>query len=252
MSSVRPGLLLLQVTTAAGLVVTARAVLGHPPPLPWALGCLGGYLALVVVGSVRPRLQMWASLRQPPPDTPALALALDAGPLADHTLEAARQLRLRQAHATFFVLGEHAAEHPDVLLALLKQGHEIGVRGLSDDRWLALRTPARQRRELARAVEAIERACHQRPALLRAPSELVTPRLALVAADLGLELVAADIRADDADPARRLGRLLPAVRRGAVLALTEGPGAVAALPGLLDAAAERGLAVRSVSGLLGG
>ena len=248
----RPGHWLIHLATAGGLVLTGRGVLGHLPPLPVALGCLGSYLGLIALGVARPRLGMWSPVQRPARDAPAVALALDAGPLPALTLEAAQHLRRADAHATFFVLGERAAAHPDVLRALLDQGHEIGVLGHSPDRWLSLRRPAAVRDALSRAVEAITKACDRRPDLLLPPGGLVTPALAQAASDLDLDLVAADVRVDARAKDQALDRSLPAVRGGAVLALTEGEATVAALPALLDAIAARGLRARSLAELLDG
>ncbi len=56
----------------------------------------------------------------------ALALTFDDGPSADWTPRLLDALRELHAPATFFVIGENAERHPDLVERLWREGHEIG------------------------------------------------------------------------------------------------------------------------------
>jgi len=81
-------------------------------------------------------------------------------------------LDLLSAHdvtATFFVVGEVAAEYPDLVAEVADAGHEIGSHGHTH-RPLSELDRESFRRELHDSADAIERAAGSRPAGFRAPN----------------------------------------------------------------------------------
>ncbi|MFB8201802.1 bifunctional polysaccharide deacetylase/glycosyltransferase family 2 protein [Kitasatospora purpeofusca] len=56
-----------------------------------------------------------------------VALTFDDGPDPAWTPEVLRVLAAKQVPATFFVIGEHVAEQPDLVRAELAAGHEVGL-----------------------------------------------------------------------------------------------------------------------------
>lgn len=58
------------------------------------------------------------------PEVKAVALTFDDGP-SPYTWEIMSLLNRHRAHATFFVLGCHAAKYPKIIQALLRSGHEV-------------------------------------------------------------------------------------------------------------------------------
>src|ERR1700724_3156240 len=59
-------------------------------------------------------------------DGPYIALTFDDGPNATLTPKLLDLLAARHLKATFFVVGQNAADHPDVLKRAVREGHEIG------------------------------------------------------------------------------------------------------------------------------
>src|SRR6516225_5676815 len=55
-----------------------------------------------------------------------VALTLDDGPDPEATPRLLRLLASRGARATFFLIGERAARHRDLVRAMVAEGHEIG------------------------------------------------------------------------------------------------------------------------------
>jgi peptidoglycan/xylan/chitin deacetylase (PgdA/CDA1 family) len=55
-----------------------------------------------------------------------VALSFDDGPAPDHTPQVLASLARHHAHATFFLIGDRAARHPDFVARLRAAGHEIG------------------------------------------------------------------------------------------------------------------------------
>jgi peptidoglycan/xylan/chitin deacetylase (PgdA/CDA1 family) len=249
---VRAGPPLLYLTTAGGLALTARSLLGHPAPLPLAAGCFVGYLGLLAAGVAIPRLAMWGETLCSLPDARDLALTFTLPPPL--ALAAASLLARRGARGTFFLRGQEASEHPEILKELSVDGHEIGARSFGADRWLALRRREAVADDLRRSVEAIERATGERPALWQPPDGLVTPAIAQAASQLDLDLVgwsASPPRAPR-DARTLVSRLLPSLRAGAIVSLAGPPGdmVIEALPALLDGLADRGWKASTLSAML--
>lgn len=55
----------------------------------------------------------------------AIALTFDDGPDPVHTPEILDALAIAGARATFFVVGEHAERHPELIGRMLREGHEV-------------------------------------------------------------------------------------------------------------------------------
>jgi peptidoglycan/xylan/chitin deacetylase (PgdA/CDA1 family) len=57
---------------------------------------------------------------------PIVALSFDDGPHPLHTPQVLAVLAHYDAHATFFLIGERALAHPEVVQAIKARGHEVG------------------------------------------------------------------------------------------------------------------------------
>ena len=106
--------------------------LGHWPLTgPFALGlfltpALCVYFVFVFVAPLT-----WGQpilVRLPRPEAArCVALTFDDGPSAETTPRVLDALQAAGASATFFVLGEAAARHPDLLRRIAAEGHSIGI-----------------------------------------------------------------------------------------------------------------------------
>src|SRR5262245_58541994 len=59
-------------------------------------------------------------------DGPYIAMTFDDGPSATLTPKLLDLLAAHHIKATFFVIGENVAEHPEVVARAAREGHEIG------------------------------------------------------------------------------------------------------------------------------
>ena len=59
-------------------------------------------------------------------DVRKIAITFDDGPHPSYTEQLLDGLKERGVHATFFVTGEHAALHPDIIKRMQEEGHLIG------------------------------------------------------------------------------------------------------------------------------
>src|SRR5207253_10725942 len=126
-------------------------------------------------------------------DEPYIALTFDDGPSATLTPKLLDLLAARHIKATFFVIGENVAEHPEIVARAVREGHEIGNHSWSHTN-LAKMSDDAVRSQIKRTEEAITGAIGSRPVLLRPPYGSITPRQKhLIHDDLGYEIILWDV-----------------------------------------------------------
>ncbi|WP_063806718.1 polysaccharide deacetylase family protein [Streptomyces regalis] len=97
-----------------------------------------------------------------------IALTFDDGPAAPETGTLLKHLAQYKARATFFVVGQNVATHPDIVRAEMKSGHEIANHSWNHPVLTNL-TPAQIRSQLERTDAAIKDATGEEPTLFRPP-----------------------------------------------------------------------------------
>lgn len=137
---------------------------------------VGGVLLLVVIVYVCPLILsriLSVGVVKRAAAANAIAWTFDDGPHPEDTPRLLALLEAYQVKATFFVVGDHARKHPELLKAIAEGGHEIGLHNpVHWPNWLF--TPWRLRRELDCMAEAIEAVTGQRPVCYRPPWGVLT------------------------------------------------------------------------------
>ena len=187
-----------------------------------------------------------------------VALTFDDGPDPQQTPGVLDLLARHGQRATFFLIGERAARHPDLVARIRAEGHEVGNHTHTHPYWFCVYPPWRLRREIDRCQRELALPCAgDAPRWFRAPAGLRNAFLDGVLRRLGLELVSWSRRGFDTareDPERLREALLRDLRPGEILLLHDSGSAIApsgkpvaleVLPELLAGLAERGL--RSVT-----
>ncbi|WP_172194005.1 polysaccharide deacetylase family protein [Saccharibacillus qingshengii] len=101
-----------------------------------------------------------------------LALTFDDGPDPQYTAKLLDLLKRYEAKATFFVVGSHAAQHPDLLKRMQAEGHAIGIHNyIHRTNWLM--RPGSVRKQINRTNEVIERVTGERAVYYRPPWGIV-------------------------------------------------------------------------------
>src|SRR5205823_14009048 len=95
--------------------------------------------------------------------------------------------------ATFFLIGENAAEYPQIVQRAVREGHEIGNHSWSHPRLSKLSDDA-VRQQLRRTEEAIKSAAGIRPTLMRPPyGELSTRQKRWINQEFGYRIILWDV-----------------------------------------------------------
>lgn len=180
----------------------------------------------------------------------AVALTFDDGPdpvVTPRVLDALASLGVR---ATFFLIGERAERHPDLVRRIVAEGHLVANHSW-DHAALPLRASSTIVADLTRTQDAIERACGVRPSWFRPPYGLRDPRVLEAARELGLRTSLWSVSPrdwQDPGPEAVVERTLSAIEPGDIVLLHDGsaeragghPDTAVALPRLIGELRERG------------
>lgn len=250
-----PARIIFFAATLGGIVFAAYSMTTSPPPLWAAIVIAGGYVAVVLSGVFVLRLRMFAdAVIRGPRDARGVVLTFDDGPDPVHTRQVLDILDEHDAKATFFVIGRKVEKHPDVVREIVARGHEVGVHGFAHDRFFSLRGPRRVRRDLERAVRALETVTNERPTLFRPPIGHTNPTIARIAEQLDLVVVGWSIAGYDgiagAAPENVVSRVARHLDDGEIVLLHDAaerddhePAALKALADILAAVKDKNLRV---------
>jgi len=187
-------------------------------------------------------------------DGPYIALTFDDGPSATLTPKLLDLLAAHQMKATFFVVGQNAADNPAILKRALREGHEIANHSWSHPN-LGKMSDDAVRRELRKTDDAIFAAIGKRPTFLRPPYGSITPRQKRwINEEFGYRIIIWDVDPLDwkrPGPTVVCNRILKETRPGSiVLAHDIHPATLEAMPATFDQLSAKGFKSVTVSDLL--
>lgn len=232
------------------------------------LGLCGLWLALALLGSFyAPSGIFGPTLLRGPGGQRLVALTFDDGPDPEATPRVLQLLSQHGARATFFVIGERAARHPEIIAAIARAGHQIESHSHRHSWWTAFTPRWRLAAELRAAQVAIAAASGREPRWFRPPIGILSPEVVAAAQRVGLRLCAWSCKARDGlartSVAAALTRLQAGLEPGAILLLHDAaeprpgparpapPIAPAVLAALLPELAKRQLRAVTLDELLG-
>src|SRR6266566_2856530 len=187
-------------------------------------------------------------------DGPYIAMTFDDGPSAALTPKLLDLLAAHHIKATFFVIGENVAEHPEIVARAAREGHEIGNHSWSHPN-LAKTSEEAVRSQLRRTDDAIRSAIGIRPTLLRPPYGSITAReKRWIHDEFGYRIILWDVDPYDwkrPGPAVVRNRILKETLRGSIILSHDiHPGTIEAMPSTLDALEAKGFKFVTVSELI--
>ena len=186
---------------------------------------------------------------------PYIAMTFDDGPSAKLTPHLLDLLKERNMHVTFFVLGENAKPHPEILKRALAEGHEIGNHSW-DHPQLSKLSDEQVRSQLDRSKEAIMTATGGKPVTLMRPpyGALTKDQRRWVHEELGYKIILWDVDPLDwkrPGPSVVEERILQGTRNGSIILSHDiHPGTVEAMPDTFDKLLAKGFKFVTVSELL--
>jgi peptidoglycan/xylan/chitin deacetylase (PgdA/CDA1 family) len=183
-----------------------------------------------------------------------IAITFDDGPSARLTPKLLDLLATHHVKATFFVIGENVAEHPEIVARATREGHEIGNHSWSHPNFRKMSDEA-VRRDLRKTDDAIRSATGTRPTLMRPPYGSITARQKRwITDEFGYKIILWDVDPLDwkrPGPAAVCNRILKAAQPGSIILSHDiHPGTIEAMPATLDQLEAKGFKLVTVSELI--
>ena len=100
--------------------------------------------------------------------TKQLALTYDDGPNDPHTMRLLEVLAKHDVRATFFLIGRHVRQRPEIAREVVKAGHVVGNHTFTHP-LLTIKTVAEVRQELADCRSALQDSIGEHSSLFRPP-----------------------------------------------------------------------------------
>src|SRR5438094_4551429 len=187
-------------------------------------------------------------------DGPYIAMTFDDGPSATLTPKLLDLLAARHIKATFFVIGENVAEHPEIVARAAREGHEIGNHSWSHPNFGKMSDES-VRRQLQQTDDAIKNATGKRPTLMRPPYGSITAREKhWIHDEFDYDIILWDVDPYDwkrPGPGVVRARILKETRPGSiVLSHDIHPGTIEAMPSTFDELEAKGFKFVTVSELI--
>ena len=187
-------------------------------------------------------------------DGPFIAMTFDDGPSEKLTPELLDILAQHHIHATFFVIGENAVRHPEILQRAVREGHEIGNHSWSHPAFAKM-SDAGVRTELQKTDDAIREALGGHPVLMRPPYGSITARQKQwINAEFGYRIILWDVDPLDwkrPGPAVITSRIVKETRPGSIILSHDiHPGTIKAMPETFDELQAKGFKFVTVSELI--
>lgn len=117
-----------------------------------------------------------------------IALTFDDGPSVKYTETILGILAENDAKATFFVIGENAQNHPELISAEIEAGHEIGSHTFSHKHMREL-AKGELEDEIKKTEEVLLKNHSYTPQLFRPPEGVLTKENTRIISDLGYDIV---------------------------------------------------------------
>jgi len=144
-----------------------------------------------------------------------IALTYDDGPNDPHTLRLLDVLAKHNVRATFFMIGCHVQQRPDIARAVAQAGHVIGNHAFTHP-LLTFQSEAQTRKQLVDCRQALHDAVGEHSNLFRPPFGGRRPATLKIARELGLEPVMWNVTGYDwtAPPAAAIEKKVARQMRG--------------------------------------
>lgn len=239
------------------MLIGVALVLFQPAWWPWLLGAFLLHQLLFTLAGLWPRSRLlgenWTALPVGAAGRGEVAITIDDGPDPEVTHKVLEILAQYGGAATFFCIGERAAQHPELCREITRRGHAVENHSQRHSNFFAFYGPLRTQREIQQGQDTLRQLTGQAPLFFRPPAGIRSPLLHPVLRHLGLHHASWSRRGFDTretDPDVVLQRLLHNLEPGSILLLHDGhaartpqgiPVILEVLPRLLDHLAQRGL-----------
>lgn len=196
-----------------------------------AAGLLAGALYVCAMGTASMRmgtnlfLDSYRRLLPAAGSGGQIALTFDDSP-TEGTAAVLDILRAHQVKATFFIVGRHALQRPELLQRIVAEGHAIGNHSFSHAHTLPMRPAAVILADMRQCSQAILDIVGVTPTMYRPPFGVVNPGISQAVQSMGLPCVGWSVRSFDTairQPRRLLRRIVSRIGHDDIVLLHDYP-----------------------------
>lgn len=183
-----------------------------------------------------------------------VALTFDDGPDPALTPRLLDILFRERVHATFFLQGDAAVKHPDLIVRALREGHTLGTHTWSHPRLPFLSAEAAHQ-EITRAKDVVISATGRTPVLMRPPYGEFSSRVLDTLRSTGDAVIMWNVDTEDwknKSVPETTRRALAGSRPGSIILMHDvHPTSIQSVPGIIQGLRDRGFSLVAIPTLLG-
>lgn len=183
--------------TRCGVCALALAAALFPFSTGLALLPLGGFVLVCMLAPFLPSVGFYLPvISRGTSSHNAVALTFDDGPDPESTPGILALLEKHAVQATFFVNGQRVLRYPEMITAILSQGHAIGNHSHSHDNFIMCKSSTALRQEI-QDTQRVLIEMGIKPLAFRPPVGITNPKLEKVLTQLGMYALNFNRRAAD-------------------------------------------------------
>lgn len=151
-----------------------------------------------------------------------IALTFDDGPLPQRTEKVLNVLKIFNAKATFFCIGNRIKGNENLLRRIHEEGHLIGNHSFSHSNLFDLSNTKQMTKDLQAGNEEIKKVIGKSPLFFRPPFGVTTPYLAKACRKLNFDVIGWNIRSLDTTIKNKeelVERIIKRIKPGSILLL---------------------------------
>lgn len=219
----------------------------------WIAGLLGGYISLIVLGTIFVRWNFYIRSYNKSKNNKLVALTFDDGP-AGQTAMILDILKAEGVEAAFFSIGKNAAAHPELVKRWGAEGHVVGNHSYDHGFNFDWKLSKNMVKELEQTNDTIKSLIGKTPRLFRPPYGVTNPNLAKAVKRTGMHSIGWSLRSFDTvakDPKELLERILLKLEGGDIILLHDSvPVTKEILTGLIKGVRQKGYTFARVDKML--
>ncbi len=188
----------------------------------WLISILLIWLVLTIIGSFHIRWNYFLKAKHKNHliKDKVIALTFDDGPNPEYTLKVLILLKKHHAKATFFCIGKHVKNNPEILKEIVSEGHLVGNHSYNHQKSFGFLSSKKVIKELKRTNKIIKQTVGFKAVFFRPPFGVVNPNISKAVKKLKLHVFGWSIRSYDTvakNPDKVYQKIIAKIKKGDII-----------------------------------